>query len=460
MGQTIVVLGPHVCILHSKYSSVSPSLSSLSPPFSVLLRETLIMGTSNHISQTDTPTPESAPDGTVLVTGGNGFIASHSIVQLLSSGYTVRATLRNTSPLEITRLQTIYLSPSSLGASPSAQGAEHRLSFYKADLTWDDGWEEAIRGCAYVLHIASPFPSIKSPIPEAELIDAAEGGTLRVLRYARKLGVRRVVITSCDDAITSGHSPEVHHTPFDESTWANMDKNAVHSQSKGYVRSKILAERAAWDFIGANEEEAGGSSVKGVKGNLELVSILPVSTMGPLLHGFKSISTSMRGIHFIAQGGGPAAPEVRTGVVDVRDVALMHVRAMTSEKAAGQRIIAAASVRPSPSPSPTIKGRETGTSGLGAGEKTQATQDLGVSVTVQQIGKAMGIHTYRLPDWYVRVRARLDPKSNSLLVAIGPARDTVVSNAKAKEVLGMEFRAWEESVLDSLSSLKREGLVR
>jgi len=169
---------------------------------------------------------------TVLVTGGSGFVGSHVILQLLDAGYVVRTTLRSLAKADVVREML-----REAGVDPA------RLTFFAADLQRDDGWAEAVSGCAYVVHVASPIPAA-APKTEDELIVPARDGALRVLKAARDAGVKRVVVTSSCGAIYYGHPPQT--APFDETSWTNVD-----GEMSAYVRSKAVAERAAWDFMSA-----------------------------------------------------------------------------------------------------------------------------------------------------------------------------------------------------------------
>lgn len=244
---------------------------------------------------------------TVLVTGGSGFVGSHVVLQLLHAGHRVRTTVRTEARADQVR------------AMMRTTAAADALTITMADLTRDSGWSEAVRGCDYVIHVASPIPAA-APKSEDELITPARDGTVRVLRAAREAGVRRVVLTSSCGAIYYGHPPQA--APFDESRWTNID-----GEMSAYVRSKAIAERAAWEFI----RSEGGA--------LELTAINPTGIFGPVLG--PDVSSSVELITRLLNGM-PGCPRLFFGIVDVRDVADLHVRAMTHPAAAGERFIAAA----------------------------------------------------------------------------------------------------------------------
>jgi nucleoside-diphosphate-sugar epimerase len=248
----------------------------------------------------------------VLVTGGSGFIGGHCILELLAERHYVRTTIRNIAREGEVR-ETL--------AKAGAEDPGDRLVFIEADLTSDAGWDEAVEGCDYVLHVASPFPA-STPANEDELIVPARDGALRVLRAARDAHVKRVVLTSSYAAI--GYGAPARKAPFTEADWTNL--NAPDIQP--YTKSKTIAEKAAWDFI---EREGHG---------LELCVINPVGVFGPVLN--KDYSTSILLVQRLMDGSVPGCPRISFGVVDVRDVADLHIRAMRHPAAAGQRFLAVA----------------------------------------------------------------------------------------------------------------------
>src|SRR5579863_3076805 len=248
---------------------------------------------------------------TVLVTGGSGFVASHCILQLLAAGHEVRTSVRNPR-----READVRVLLKAGGAEPGDQ-----LSFFVADLESDAGWPEAVAGCEYVLHVASPFPQTV-PEDENEIIRPARDGALRVLRASRDAGVERVVLTSSFAAIGYGHPPRSE--PFNETDWTDPTGDDVLP----YVKSKTLAEQAAWDFF-----------IK-IGGGLELSVVNPVGIFGPVLG--PDYASSIVAVQRMMDGALPGLPQLWFGAVDVRDVADLHIRAMTHPKANGERFLAVA----------------------------------------------------------------------------------------------------------------------
>ncbi len=219
---------------------------------------------------------------TVLVTGGSGFIGSHCILQLLAAGHQVRTTVRS-----LKREADVRTMLRVDGAEPG-----ERLSFIAADLEKDEGWPQAVAGCDYVLHVASPLPP-SVPKNEDELIVPAREGTLRVLRASRDAGVKRVVLTSSFAAI--GYGQKERKAPFTEGDWTDPDGNDVLP----YTKSKTLAERAAWDFM-AKEGRA-----------LELAVVNPVGVFGPVLG--PDYSASILLVQRLMDGAMPGAHDFISG---------------------------------------------------------------------------------------------------------------------------------------------------
>ena len=247
-------------------------------------------------------------DKQVLVTGGTGFIGIHTILQLLQKGYTVKTTVRSLNRKDYV-LETLK--------SAGIESFEN-LSFIEADLTKDHNWKEAVEGCDYVLHVASPFP-LAEPEDENELIIPAKEGALRVLKAARDAGVKRVVLTSSFAAV--GYSIEQKNHIFTEEDWTDADL-----VDHAYIKSKTLAEKAAWDFI---KNEGNG---------LELSVVNPVGVFGPALGN--DYSSSVLIVKNVLDGTIRENIFTVFGIVDVRDVADLHIKAMTDPAAKGERFLA------------------------------------------------------------------------------------------------------------------------
>ena len=339
---------------------------------------------------------------TVLVTGGSGFVGAHCVLRLLQAGHPVRTTVRSPARAEAVR------------AMVRAAGVQagDALSFAYADLTADDGWAGAAKGCEYVLHVASPFPS-RVPEHEDDLIVPARDGTLRVLRAARDAGVRRVVLTSSFAAIGYGHADRGR--TLGEQDWTEVDGPHVGA----YAKSKTLAERAAWEFV----EREGGS--------LELAAINPGGVLGPVLG--PEVSTSPLFIQRLLDRDLPSLPRLSYYVVDVRDLAELHLRAMTDPAAAGERFLAVAG------PPMWIA-------------------DI-ARVLHDQLGAAgRRVPTRVLPNALVRVAALFDSSPRPFLPELGKVKP--VDGGKARRVLGWEPRSAEETIVASAESLIERGLVK
>jgi dihydroflavonol-4-reductase len=339
---------------------------------------------------------------TVLVTGGSGFVAVHAILQLLAAGHHVRTTVRHPD-----RSKDV-LAMLHQGGAPSVD----RLAFFTADLETDVGWPQAIAGCDYVLHVASPLPS-HVPRDENELIVPAREGTLRVLRGSRDAGVKRVVITSSFAAIGYGHQPQ--RQPFDENSWTNVGGADVQP----YVKSKTLAERAAWDFI----DQEGGK--------LELSVVNPTAIFGPVLGA--DYSSSIAIFKMLMDGAMPAAPKFHFGLVDVRDVADLHIRAMTDPAAKGERFIAVAG-------------------------KTMSLHEIAQVLRRRMGTSAVRVPRFEAPNWLVRLAALRVLQLRDALPQLGKVRSS--SNAKAVATLGWSPRSNEEVIVATAESLVRLGLVK
>jgi len=338
-------------------------------------------------------------DKLVLVTGGAGFIAVHCILQLLNTGYRVRATLRSLDRAAAVRAML----------REGGVEAGERLSFIQADLSADANWDEAVKGCTYVLHVASPTPKLNFK-HEDEMIIPAREGVLRVLRASRDGGVKRAVLTSAIGAIVYGHPRQT--APYDETTWTDT------TNAPAYQKSKTLAEKAAWEFM-ARE---GGS--------LELAVVNPAAVMGPVLG--PDYSHSIYLIKNLLSGKMPGCPKINSCFVDVRDVADLHLRAMTDPKAKGERFIASG-----------------GESIWLAGVAAILKENLGHA--------AASVKVRQLPNILLRIAALKDPMVKSMIPLLGIPMN--LTSAKAIRQLGWSPRSAKAAILATAESLIRLNLL-
>lgn len=338
----------------------------------------------------------------VLVTGGSGFIGGHALLQLLAAGHEVRTTVRD--PGREAGVRELL----------RANGADagERLRFFAADLTSDEGWKEAISGCDFALHVASPFPETL-PKHEDELIVPAREGALRVLRAARDAGVRRVVLTSSFAAVGYGHPQQ--QAPFDETAWTNLDGGDVSA----YVKSKTLAERAAWDFVA---REGGG---------LELATVNPAGVFGPVLGA--DYATSILLVQRLLAGAMPGCPQLRFGIVDVRDVVDLHLRAMVDPAAKGERFLAVAG-------------------------DFMLVREMARALKRRLGDAAKRVPTRQLPNWLVKLAALRDPAVKQIVPELSKYKNA--TSVKAQRMLGWSPRGNEDALLATAESLLQLGLVR
>jgi dihydroflavonol-4-reductase len=340
-------------------------------------------------------------DTLVLVTGGTGFIAQHCMIALLQAGYRVRTTVRDLAREGEVRSHL----------KVGGVDAGDRLSFVVAHLGADQGWREAAAGCSYVMHGASPTPS-GGQVHEEEWIRPAVDGNLRVLRAARDVGVKRVVLTSAFGAIGVGHPPMKR--PFNETDWSDLGNPDVAP----YQKSKTLSERAAWAFMA---EEGRG---------MELTAINPVAVLGPVLGA--DFSHSIRLVKFLLDGQ-PACLKINSGFVDVRDVADLHMRAMTHPAAAGERFLAI------------------------AGESMWMVEL--AEVLRNRLGEAASkVPTRVMPNWMARLAAKQNSTMRSAVPLLGINLNATAE--KARRMLGWSPRSREDAIVATAESLIQLGLVK
>ena len=340
----------------------------------------------------------------VLVTGGTGYVAGWTIARLLALGYRVRATVRSNKREQIVR--------NAVASAPDAVPEwQERLSFAVVDLDEDAGWNEAVAGCGYVLHIASPLTGAETGDAET-LIKTARDGSLRVLKAAEVAGVKRVVVTSSGAAAT----PDDAGVVADETVWTNVNSPKLNP----YRLSKIHAERAVWEF--AEELKKAGKA-------MEVTTLLPTAIFGPVLQ-----TSNLGSVQFIQrtlQGNPPATPKVIMQVIDVRDLADAHVAAMQTSEAAGERFIITST--------------------------RMSMHDIAMTLRAKLGEQAAKAPTKELPDFVLRFLALFSPQVKTLVPMLGPR--ATFSNEKAKRILGFNPRAAEDTVVECAESLIQRGVV-
>ena len=335
---------------------------------------------------------------TVLVTGGSGYLGGWCIVELLRRGYRVRTTVRD--PAREREVQEAVASQVDPG---------HHLTVHQAHLLSDEHWDNVIEGCDYVLHVASPFPPNQPKDPD-ELIVPAREGTLRVLGKALDHDVKRVVVTSSIAAIRLAKGTE--QRPLTEEDWTDPDTEGLTP----YVRSKTIAERAAWDLV----------RERGAEDRLAVVN--PGAIIGPLLHD--DMSYSVQSVERLLKGM-PGVPRLGFNFVDVRDVADLEIRAMTSPDAGGKRFIAV-------------------TEWLWMSEAGQILRD--------RLGdQASKVPTRTVPNLVVRGMALFDGGIRSIVGTLGKRTD--LSSDRARSTLGWSPRPIEDTIAETGESLISHGVV-
>ncbi len=330
------------------------------------------------------------PPGPVLVTGGSGYIAGYVIRQLVAEGWQVHSTLRSLAREKPVRALLAV--------------DDTKLRFFAADLQADAGWADAVAGCRHVLHLASPLPA-GIPRQADELIVPARDGALRVLRAAQAAGVQRFVMTSSVAAVAYGRGRGVHH--FTEADWTPDD----YPGATPYIRSKAIAERAARAWVA---REGGG---------LEFCSINPSVVLGPVWS--RDYSASVVIVKKLLDGSLRACPDIGFGVVDVRDVADLHLRALMAPGMAGERFIASGRF---------MKLREMA---------ALLRRELGAD--------ASRVTTRQVPDFAVRLAALFNPLARAAAGELGAERHQ--SAEHAKQALGWQTRPVEQSIVDAARSL-------
>jgi dihydroflavonol-4-reductase len=341
---------------------------------------------------------------TVLLTGASGYIGKHITLQLLNAGFEVRASVRSGAKADEVRAAMVAHLPADFDLA-------RKLSFVELDLESDSGWDAAIKDVDVLVHSASPFP-IASPKDENDLVRPAVEGTLRAMKAAHTAGVKRVVLTSSVAAIYGTDLP-AGKTEFDETVWS--DPNHIIGRV-AYTKSKTLAEKAAWDYIAANAPE------------IELTTVNPVLVAGAPLDAHFGASVSV--VERVLNGVDPLLPDISFSIVDVQDVAAMHVKAINMDAAKGQRFIAAAGMR-----------------------------------TFLQIAKALKaeypgrkISTTMAPSFVIRFLALFDGEVKAVLPSLG--KHIGVNSSKARATLGIDFIPVETTLAETAHYLIDNGFVK
>ena len=335
--------------------------------------------------------------GTVFVSGGSGYIAGFLIRQLIDAGWMVHTSIRDLAKEGAVR------------ATLSVDNS--KLKVFAADLMSDAGWAEAMAGCSHVAHVASPLPT-DAPKHEDELIVPARDGALRALKAAKAAGIKRFVMTSSMAAIAYGHGGA--KSVFTEADWTDPTSPDAYA----YVRSKTIAERAARDWVAAEG------------GDMEFCTVNPSLVLGPLQSG--DFSTSLEAIKKLLEGSMPGMPNLGFGIVDVRDVADMHLRCLTAPNMAGERFICSG---------PFLM------------------MDQVAAILREGLGpQARKVPKLKLPNWLVRIAARFDPLIGQVIGELGKRRES--PPVHAREVLGWVPRPAAESILDTARDMIRLGIVK
>ena len=336
----------------------------------------------------------------ILLTGISGWIGKHVAIELLNSGYEVLGTVRNKDLIEQTK-QTLA----------SQNAPLEKLSFVELDLLSDDGWNEAAKGCKYIMHVASPFP-LKTTKNRESLVPAAKDGTLRVLNAGVNAGVDRIVLTSSIAAMFRKPNRTNPYT-FGENDWSDVNWSGCND----YFISKTKAERAAWDFMES----------KGLKN--KLTCICPGGVFGDALD--KKEKTSISYIKLFLQGRYPGAPNFGILISDMKDVAKAHVLSLTKPNVGGRRLI--------------------------IGTEVKKMIEISKIMAEKFPDYAKKLPKKELPNFLVQIISHLDTSAKMMVPDLGIKMQTDTSYAE--ELLGFKFKHAKGCIEDAAESTIRLGLA-
>tara|TARA_A200000113_G_scaffold102412_1_gene91808 strand:- start:16 stop:1023 length:1008 start_codon:yes stop_codon:yes gene_type:complete len=332
----------------------------------------------------------------VLVTGATGYIGLHCVQQLLNQGYAVNGSVRSPE-----RKDEVF------EALQKHNTPTENLNLFTFNLTEDDGWDEGMEGCDYLLHVASPIALENHN--EDFFVKPAVAGVKRAFKYAKKHNVKKVVLTSSVAAIFDTLEEK---TDYDETDWSDPENPSISH----YAKSKTLAEKAAWDFV-ENEDNP-----------FELAVINPALVIGPSLSG--DLGESNKAIAMVTTGKMPVAVPLQFGYVDVRDVAAAHLLAMQNSNSNGERFALA--------------------------EKDLWYKDVAKVLRDNGFDKAP---TFNVPVWLAKILANFSKELKVTLPYLGRVR-SVKNTSKAKDILGWNPRPAEESIIDIAVQIKEMGLIK
>ena len=336
---------------------------------------------------------------TVLVTGASGFIVQHCIIELLKRGFNVRGTVRDLSKA------------AAITTNVNAQVAGE-IDFYEAELQTPASWEAAVKGCDYVLHVASPFP-LQQPTNPDDLTKPAVEGTVNVLKACSLYGIKRVVVTSSIASIMAGHKYDDRPAVWDETFWSNLDNTM-----SPYERSKTMAEKALWKFVDDNPSD------------MEVVTVCPGAVIGPGMDA--KLSTSIEIVKQLVSGEIPACPKIGWPLVDVRDVAWLHVESMLHPDAAGNRYCA-------------VNG-------------SLWLSDIASVLRPRYKPQGYKVPSIEMPNWVVKFASYFMSDLKAFKSSLGLLGN--ISNAKAQKELAWKPVELNQSIIDTAESLIKLGVVK